>query len=188
MQPPLLVLGAPAGFGVTRRGPLPPAARAETPHTGPPGETAPADSEPSTQPGGTDDTSDLHTITSLDRKRLDIMHIYLSTAVSNGGEEEEEMQRGTVGQIEVEPQEDFALHSQQLMLRVGVVHQVAESRHLGEEAQKRKNVSFVREGTRCLVVTDCYTHSRLKKFDSYPNYEFLWALKLQTCQSQVLVL
>lgn len=48
------------------------------------------------------------------------------------------MQRGTVGQVELEPAEDFALHSQQLMLGVGVVHQVAESRHLEEEAAQKE--------------------------------------------------
>lgn len=68
------------------------------------------------------------------------MQIYLCTAASNGGKENEEMQRGAVGQIELEPTEDFPLHSQQLMLRVGVVHQVAESRHLKEE-RKRKHLS-----------------------------------------------
>lgn len=47
------------------------------------------------------------------------------------------MQRGAVGQIKLEPTEDFALHSQQLMLRVGVVHQVAESRHLKEEWERK---------------------------------------------------
>ncbi len=68
------------------------------------------------------------------------MQIYLSTAASNGGKEDEEMQRGAVGQIELERTEDFALHSQQLMLSVGVVHQVAEARHLEEEAaQKKRN-------------------------------------------------
>ena len=43
------------------------------------------------------------------------------------------MQRGTVGQIKLEPTEDFAFHSQQLILTVGVVHQAAESRHLEQE-------------------------------------------------------
>lgn len=64
------------------------------------------------------------------------MLIYRCTAASYRAKEEEEMQRGTVGQIEFEPAEDFALHSQQLMLSVGVVHQVAEPRHLEEAAQK----------------------------------------------------
>ena len=59
---------------------------------------------------------------------------YLSTAASNGGKKQEKMQRGTVGQIKLKSTEDFALHSQQLMFGVGVVHQVAESRHL--KAQK----------------------------------------------------
>lgn len=49
------------------------------------------------------------------------------------------MQRGTVGKVELEPTEDLALHSQQLVLGVGVVHQGAESRHLEEQARKIKN-------------------------------------------------
>ena len=64
------------------------------------------------------------------------MLIYRWTAASNRAKKEEEMQRGTVGQIKLEPAENFALHSQQLMLSVGVVHQVAEPRHLEEAAQK----------------------------------------------------
>ena len=49
------------------------------------------------------------------------MLTHLGTAAGNGGEEEE-MQRGAVGQIKLEPAEDFAFHSQQLMLSVGVIH------------------------------------------------------------------
>lgn len=65
MQPPLLVLGAPAELDGTSRGPLLPAVRAEPAHTGPPGETAPTDTEPSRPPGGTDNTSDLYILETL---------------------------------------------------------------------------------------------------------------------------
>lgn len=61
------------------------------------------------------------------------MYSYLSTAASHRSKDNEEMQRRAVGQIKLEPTEDFALHSQQLMLCVGVVHQVAESRYLKEQ-------------------------------------------------------
>lgn len=73
------------------------------------------------------------------------------------------MQRGTVGQIKLEPAEDFSLHSQQLMLSVGVVHQVAESRHL--EAQKG-NISLINMSLVYYIMTDlditCYIFKKGK--------------------------
>lgn len=132
-QPLPLVSEAPAGLGGPSRGLLLPAAQAGTQHTGPPGETAPGDNEPSTLPGGIEDTSDLYilkdnftdTCAEDTQKRIaenPPSPTHLSTAAGHGGKEEEEMQRGTVGQIKLEAAEDFALHSQQLMLSVGVVH------------------------------------------------------------------
>lgn len=56
--------------------------------------------------------------------------IYLSATVSNGSKQNEEVQRWAVGQIKLEPAEDFPFHPQQLVLRIRVVHQVAKSRHL----------------------------------------------------------
>lgn len=111
-QPPPLVSEAPAGLGGPGRGPLLPAAKAGTPHTDPPRGTTPGDNEPSTPPDGTCDTSDFYILTLLRtllvKKNLMEkgqgangdggfdMSTHLGTAAGNGGEEEEEMQRGTV--------------------------------------------------------------------------------------------
>lgn len=59
--------------------------------------------------------------------------MYLIATVSNGSKHNEEMQRRAVGHIKLETAENFALHPQQLVLRIGVVHQVAESRHLKDK-------------------------------------------------------
>lgn len=55
---------------------------------------------------------------------------YRGAALANGGEDEDKVQRRAVGQVELEGTENFALHSEELLLGVGVVHQVAQSRHL----------------------------------------------------------
>lgn len=68
--------------------------------------------------------------------------IYLSATVSNGSKHNEEMQRWAVGQIKLEPTENFPLHPQQLVLCVCVVHQVAESRHLKRKKKVQDKSNF----------------------------------------------
>lgn len=65
---------------------------------------------------------------------------YRGTALADGGEDEDKVQRRAVGQVELECTEDFALHSEELLLGVGVVHQVAQSRHLTHTDTHRGNI------------------------------------------------
>lgn len=131
----LQVLEAPAELGGPGTGLLLPGAQAETPHTGRPSATAPEDNEPSKPSGNTKDTSGLQLLFLCHQNG----QIYLSATVSNGCKKNEEMQRWAVGQIKLEPTENFPLHPQQLVLRICVVHQVAKSRHLKKKKNPRQN-------------------------------------------------
>lgn len=55
-----------------------------------------------------------------------VSETYRSAALSDGGKNGDKVQRGAVGQVELERTENFALHAEELLLCVRVVHQVAE--------------------------------------------------------------
>lgn len=59
-------------------------------------------------------------------RRAALSEIYRSAALGNGSKDGDKVQRGAVGQVELECTENFALHAEELLLCVGVVHQVAE--------------------------------------------------------------
>lgn len=125
------VLGAPAELGGPSWELLLPGAWAETARTGPPAATAPAGNEPSKQSGNKKRISDFNYFKRHQKKKKN----YLIATVSNSSKQNEEMQWLGVGQIKLESTENFPLHPQQLVLRISVVHQVAESRHLQDKTQ-----------------------------------------------------